>query len=99
MKAKLDSIASLFSLAVLLAWLSIIPTAYATTYTTVAAGDWTSSSTWEGGLIHNKYLSGDVVNINHRVNYPNSLGDLLIQNGTLNVHNILLRIASVAGAV
>ena len=50
MKARLDSIASLFSLAVLLAWLSIIPTAYATTYTTVAAGDWTSSSTWEGGL-------------------------------------------------
>ncbi len=64
--------------------------AHAVTYTSVANGDWNSAATWSGGVIPDGNLTGDIVTINHRVNYPETLGDLLINNGLLAVNKILV---------
>ncbi len=75
----------------LLSLFSGLQVAHAVTYTTIANGDWTSASTWTGGVIPDGTLTaGDVVTINHRVNYPENLGNLLIDNGTLTVNKILI---------
>jgi len=58
------------------------------TYTTISDGNWTASSTWLGGVVPGNDLNGDIVNINHRVNYNNS-NDLEISNGALNINHIL----------
>ena len=62
--------------------------AYATTYTTIADGNWHNASTWQSGLVPDRFLGGDQVTINHRVTYG---GDsLFIENGTLNVNAVLV---------
>ncbi len=86
----LTKLSLLVSLLVLLGLLGAAQQAQATTYTTIAAGDWTSASTWSDGQIPPTHLAGHVVTINHRVNYPNSLADLFIESGTLNVQNVLI---------
>src|SRR5829696_1922883 len=56
----------------------------AQTYTTAAAGNWTSPSTWVGGTIPSYNItSGMVVNIKHRVNCD--LTNDIIIAGKLNV--------------
>jgi hypothetical protein len=41
----------------------------ATTYTTIADGDWTSASTWAGGNVPGDIINDDDVTISHQVTY------------------------------
>src|SRR5688572_12495611 len=59
---------------------------HAATYTSIASGIWTNSTTWQGGAIPPSTLpAGDVVNIHHVVTY-NLPNDFEI-SGTVNVVN------------
>src|SRR5450631_3639793 len=58
----------------------------AQTYTTIANGDWSSASTWQGGSIPdatNIPLTA-VINIQHSITYS---GGNIVNNGTLNIYN------------
>ena len=59
---------------------------FATTYTTVQDGPWTSGSTWAGGNVPpNGYVpSGDIININHEVEI---LGIFNLQQHTITISN------------
>ena len=59
----------------------------AQTYTTIANGDWTSSSTWQGGTVpptNGTITSGMVINIKHMVTYSSSS---ITNSGTINIAN------------
>lgn len=77
------------ALSMMLSLFGGITPVHATTYTTIAAGSWDSAATWSGGQIPPTNLGGHEVTINHRVVYPDSLADLFIESGTLNVQNVL----------
>ncbi len=65
----------------------------AQTYTTQAAGNWNSASTWVGGVAPgNSINAGVVVNISHAVTYD--LTNDLIISGTLNVSGDTLSFGS-----
>lgn len=78
-------------LALLLMFLCQIATELnAVEYNTIAAGNWTSSTTWQGGIIPGHTINaGDVVNINHGVIYtrPNDL----IVYGKVHIINALFQ--------
>lgn len=58
--------------------------AFAVTYNTISNGPWTSTSTWQGGVVPGATINAvDVVNVTHEVSYTNS-NDLRIL-GTLNI--------------
>jgi Secretion system C-terminal sorting domain len=59
----------------------------AQTYTTIANGAWTSSSTWSGGNVpptNGTITSGMVINIKHMVTYSSSS---ISNSGTINISN------------
>ena len=59
----------------------------AQTYTTIANGAWTSSSTWQGGSVpptNGSITSGMVINIKHTVTYSSSS---ISNSGTINISN------------
>ncbi len=68
-------------------------TAAAQTYTTKAAGNWNSATTWEGGLVPTTTIgAGMMVNVKHAVVF-NLNSDLTI-SGTLNITMDTLRFPS-----
>lgn len=67
--------------------------AMAQTYTTVAAGNWTSAATWSGGIVPSTTISsGKIVNINHKVTF-NLNSDLSI-SGKLSITGDTLQFGS-----
>lgn len=82
-----------------LATLLTVLSATSQTYTTVAAGNWSSPSTWSGGTIPNSTVGfGKTINIKHRVVYDlntdlNIFGDLNITGDTLHFNNKDINVA------
>lgn len=61
-------------------------TGFTQTYTSIAAGDWSSASTWSNGIVPPATIAaGSTVNVMHKVTY--SANTNLVINGTLNVTN------------
>lgn len=81
---SLLKIAPLFILGVALTMKGV-----AQTYTTIADGDWSSKSTWSGGVVPSTYIAaGKTVNINNAVTF--SQNSNLIVYGTLNINNTFM---------
>src|SRR6185295_15024929 len=82
-----------------LATLLTVLSATSQTYTTVAAGNWSSPSTWSGGTIPNSTVGfGKTINIKHSVvydlnTYLNSFGELNIIGDTLHFNNKDINVA------
>jgi hypothetical protein len=87
MKTSLPKSILLHSTSLILLTLFLSLSLQAQTYTTIANGPWTGSSTWQGGTVpptNGTITSGMVINIKHMVTYSSSS---ITNSGTINIAN------------